>query len=68
MSSTEQQAITGGAKRRDSGAITKAPPPDDDRLPGPIAAMLVRTDTGVSASPANRVAARFRRTRKASAR
>ena len=50
------------------GAVTKVPAPPGARIPGPMAAMLVRTETGVSSAPVKRVRARLSRAREASAR
>ena len=66
--SGSQHQITGAAARSPLGAVTKVPAPPGARMPGPIAAMLVRTETGVSSAPVNRVRARLSRTREASAR
>ena len=67
-SSAVQQRITGGAKRRDPGAITKPPSPVGESDPGAMAAMLVRTETDGSGVPVKRVEARLSGTRNVSAR
>lgn len=66
--SASQQSTTGGANRRDPGTVRKPPSPRGQRTPGVIAAMLVRTDTGVSTTPVNLVNPATSRTREVSAR
>ena len=66
--SSSQHQMVGGGSRREDGTATKPPSPVGASVPEPMRAMLVRTETGVSAGPAKRREARSRRARDTSAR
>ncbi len=51
MPFASQQWITGGATPEVRGTITKPPSPVGARMPAPMAATLVRTETGTSGAP-----------------